>query len=239
VCNKLDLPAINYLFEFEKQPSRTVFILGGGRVGEALAVKLAGLEARVKLIEADPALCLRLAEDLEEIAVLNTDGMDVETLKHEGIADCDVYVSTTSNEETNILCGLLAKSYGAKRAIALVDRHELVTLAPSLGIDACISPRLATASAVLKYVRPSSVTSVALIERSNAEVLEVIVPAAGNLIGRALKDLDMPSGAIIGVIVRGNQVVIPGGEDRLQPDDHVIVFALPEAIARVERFFAR
>lgn len=239
VCNKQDLPAINYLFEFEKQPSGRVFILGGGRVGEALAVKFAGAGAHVKLIEADAALCERLAEELEQVAVLNTDGMDVDTLKHEGIADCDVYVATTPDEQANILCGLLAKSYGAKRAIALVDRHELVTLAPSLGIDACISPRLATAGAVLKYVRPSSVTSVAVIERSNAEVLEVVVPPGGSVTGQALKDLDMPSGAIVGVIVRDGQVIIPGGEDRLQPGDHVIVFALPEAISRVERFLAR
>ena len=37
VCNKSDLPAINYLFDFEKQPTKTVFILGGNEIGEALA----------------------------------------------------------------------------------------------------------------------------------------------------------------------------------------------------------
>jgi trk system potassium uptake protein len=238
VCNKRDLPAINYLFEFEKQPAKFVFIFGGTRVGEALARKLAGLGLRIKIIEPDAATCERLAEDLDHVVVLNADGADVDTLKHEGVADGDAYVAVTGDEQTNILCSLLAKSYGAKRAIALVDRHEFVTLAPTLGVDACISPRLATANAVLKYVRPQGVASLATIERSNSEVLEVVIPSASPLVQKPLKDLNMPEGGIIGVIVRGDEVLIPGGDDRLQPDDHVIVFTLSEAISRVERFFS-
>jgi trk system potassium uptake protein len=238
VCNKRDLPAIDYLFEFEKQPSKSVFILGGGRIGEILARKLAGLKVRVKLIEPEPELCERLADDLDEVVVLNSDGMDIDTLKHEGIADCDAYVAVTANEETNILCSLLAKSYGAKRAIAIVDRHEFVSLAPSLGVDACISPRLVTAAAVLRYVRPSGVASLATVEHSNAEVLEIAVPAGSPLTGKTLKDIHVPEGAVIGIIVRGEEVVIPGGEDHLEPRDHVIIFTLPEAISRVERFFS-
>lgn len=238
VCNKRDVPAINYLFEFEKEPSKVVFILGGEPVGEALARKLASLGLRVKLLEPDPHLCERLAEELDDVVVLNTEGTDVDTLKHEGIGNCDSYITVTGNEQTNILCSLLAKSHGAKRAIALVDRHEFVTLAPSLGVDACVSPRLAVASAILRYVRPTGVASLVTVEHSNAEVLEVVVPVESPIRRKPLKDLDIPTGSIIGVIVRGEQVVIPSGEDHLEPGDRVIVFTLPEAIARVERFFS-
>jgi trk system potassium uptake protein TrkA len=238
VCNKRDVPAINYLFEFEKEPPKSIFVLGGERVGEMLAGRFVRLGLRVKLLEPDADLCARLAEELDGVVVLNAEGTDVDTLQHEGIADCDVYVAVTDNEQSNILCSLLAKSYGAKRAIALVDRHEFVTLAPSLGVDACVSPRLATASAVVRYVRPTGVTSLATVEHSNAEVLEVVVPAASSILRRPLRELDVPTGAVFGVIVRGEQVVIPSGEDHLEPGDHVIVFALPEAIAPVERFFS-
>jgi trk system potassium uptake protein len=238
VCHKSDLPAIDYLFELEKQPSKVVFILGGGRIGAALARKLAGLGVQVKLIDPDPQVCQRLAEDLEHVAILNTEGMDIDTLKHEGIGGCDAYVAVTRDEQTNILCALLAKSYGAKRAISLVDRHQFVVLAPSLGVDACISPRLVTANAVLKYARPSGVASVATIEHSNAEVIEIALTGRSPLVGKALKDINAPGGCVIGVIVRGEEVVIPTGDDVLQGGDHVIVFTLPESITRVERFFS-
>jgi trk system potassium uptake protein TrkA len=238
VCNKRDLPAINYLFGFEKQVARSIFILGGGRIGSLLARMLAKLKFRVKLIESDRELCDDLAEELNNVAVLNTEGMDVETLKHEGIGECDVYVAVTDNEQHNILCSLLAKSYGAKRVIALVDRHEFVTLAPSLGVDACVSPRLATASAVLKYVRPTGVASLAVVEHSNAEVFEIVMSAESSILMQPLKGLDVPRGAVVAVVVRGEEVIIPGGDDHLENNDHVIVFALPEAISQVEQFFA-
>jgi trk system potassium uptake protein TrkA len=119
-----------------------------------------------------------------------------------------------------------------------VNRHEFVTLAPSLGVDACVSPRLVMANSILKYVRPAGVASLATIEHSNAEVLEVTLSAESDIVGRPIKDIGVPSGALIGIIVRGEEVVIPGGEDRLEAGDHVIVFTLPEAISRVERFFA-
>jgi trk system potassium uptake protein TrkA len=238
VCNKPDVPAIDYLFEFEKHPSKIVFILGGGGVGAALARKLAGLGIRVKLIEHDDRRCERLAEELDNVVVLHSEGMDIDTLKHEGIEGCDAYVAATQDEQTNILCSLLAKSYGAKRAIALVDRHEFVTLAPSLGVDACVSPRLVTASAILKYVRPPGVASLATVEHSNAEVLEIVMPAESAVLGQPLKDIYVPEGAVIGIIVRGPEVVIPSGEDHLECGDHVVVFALPEAIPRIERFLS-
>lgn len=238
VCNKLDVPAINYLFEFEREPARTVFILGGLSVGRALARRLVAAGLRVKVIEPDAAACQAFAEEFDKVMVLNTVGQDVETLRHEGVSDCDVYVAVTPNEQTNILCSLLAKSYGAKRAIALVDGHEFAVLAPSLGVDACISPRQATASAVVKFVRPSGVASLVTIEHSNAEVLDMVMPARSAILGRPLKELDLPGGSIIGVIVRGDEVVIPSGDDHLEAGDHVIVFALPEAVARAGRYFS-
>jgi trk system potassium uptake protein TrkA len=237
-CNRSDLPAINYLFEFEGQPTKTIFILGGNRIGAALAHRLAAMHYQVKIIEDDPERCEKLAEELENVIVLNTEGTDIATLKEEGIEQCDVFLAVTDNEQTNILCALLGKSYGAKRAIALVDRHEFVTLAPSLGVDACVSPRLATANAILKYVRPATVATLATVEQNNAEVLEIALSANRSILGKPLREINVPPGAIIATVVRGDQVIIPVGEDHLQVGDHVVVFVLPEAVARVERFFS-
>ena len=237
VCKKQDVPSINYLFGLEKEPSRRIFVLGGGRIGEALARKLKGFGLAVTLVEPDPALCQRLAEDLEDVKVVNAEGTDLQTLKHEGIADCDVFVAATADEQANILCALLAKSHGAKRAIATVDRHAFVALAPSLGVDACVSPRLSTASAILRHVRPTGIASLATIEQTNADVLELVLPAESRILGKPLKALDVPAGSIVGIIVRGEAVVIPGGEDHFEANDHVVVFALPHAVARVEEFF--
>jgi trk/ktr system potassium uptake protein len=238
VCNKLDLPAINYLFGFEKQQAKSIFILGGGRVGYAVARRLARLKYQVKVIDHNREHCEQVARDLEDVLVLNTEGTDLDTLLDEGLEDADVFIAVTQDEKTNILCSLLAKKNRAKRVIALVNQPAFVSLAPSLGVDVCVSPRLSSASAILKYVRRKEVLSLAVVEQCDAEVLEMILPATSRVAGKALRELTMPPGAIVGAITRGDEVIIPGGEDRLLAEDHVVVFALPKAVVEVEEYFS-
>lgn len=238
VCNKRELPAINYLFGFEKRKAKTVFILGGGRVGYSVARRLSRLKYRVKVIDHNRDHCEQLAQDFDDVLVLNAEGTDIDTLRNEGIEEADVFIAVTQDEKTNILCSLLAKKNGAKRVIALVNQPTFVSLAPSLGVDVCVSPRLASASAILKHVRRGEILSLAVLEQCDAEVLEMSMPATAGILGKPLHAIQVPRGAIVGAITRGEEVIIPGGEDMLLADDHVIVFALPKAVSEVEEFFS-
>jgi len=238
VCNKRDLPAITDLFGFEERETKNVFVLGGGRVGSEVAARLAALKYRVKIIERDPEDCEELSARLEGVHVLNTTGTDVETLVNEGLEKVDVFIAVTPEDESNILCSLLAKRHGAKRAISLVNQPKYVSLAPTLGVDVCISPRLATASAIIKYVRQAEVVSVAVIEQSDSEVTEFSMRAESRILHRPLRELAMPAGSIVGAIVRGNETIVPDGDDHFEAGDHVIVFSLPESAVDVARFFS-
>jgi trk system potassium uptake protein TrkA len=150
LCRKEDLPAINYLFGFGERRTKNIMILGGGWVGEGVARELARQKFRVKILDRNRDRCRHLAQSLDGVAVIHAEGTDVATLHDEGIEDTDVFVAVTQKDEGNILCSLLAKRRGAKRAIALVSQPQYVSLAPSIGVDACISPRLSTASAIRK-----------------------------------------------------------------------------------------
>jgi trk system potassium uptake protein TrkA len=213
-------------------------ILGGGWVGEGVARKLARQKFRVKILDRNLDRCEWLAQRLGDVTVIHAEGTDVDTLYEEGIQDTDVFVAVTQEDEGNILCSLLAKSHGAKRAIALVNRPQYVSLAPSIGVDACISPRLSTAGAILKYVRRGQVLSMAMVEECEAEVMELIIPSGSRFLGKPLMEIQVPRGAIIGALVRADEVIIPRGEDRLAAGDRAVIFALPEAVPRVEEFFS-
>lgn len=240
VSHKRDLAGISDLFGFQEatDASHLAFVYGGGDVGTEVARRLAERHYRVKIIDGNPQHCETIAAKMTNVRVLNTSGTDVETLKNEGIEKADVYIAVTQDDQANILCSLLARRHGAKRAIALVGDREYLSLALALGVDTCISPRLATASAILKHVRRGGVLGVTVVEQSDAEVLELLMPDASPLLGKPLKALHVPEGAIVGAIVRGDKAIIPDGEDAFQAKDHVIVFALPEATVAVERFFA-
>lgn len=239
-AHQKDLPTIQYMMQLKEEKTRRnrrIFILGGGRIGLHIAEELERLRFEVRLVERDEARCEKLSAKLKRTMVIHAEGTEIDTLIEEGVERADVFIAVTGNDESNILCSLLARQHGARRVMALVNKPELLTLAGSLGIDACVSPRLAAAGAILKYVRRGEVISLATIEGSNAEVLEIEVKAGRQVIGKELKTLHFPQGAIIGAIVRGQNYEIPTGDSTLAAGDRVVIFAMPGALAKVERFF--
>ena len=148
------------------------------------------------------------------------------------------YGGSITIKATNILAALLAKEQGAKKVIALIKRPHLMHLLPRLGIDAAISPRIATANVILKYVRKGRVLSIFELPESDAETLELVVTPESHVVGKKLRDAGLPSGAIVGAIVHKDEIVIPGGDTIFHSEDRVVVFATPAAIPDVERLFA-
>lgn len=240
VAHRKDLPAIQYLLQQQqgkKRGAARAFILGGGNIGLHVALELETMGFAVRLIDQDEKRCERLSAKLKRTLVINTDGTDIRTLLDEGVDGADIFIAVTDNDESNILCSLLAKQHGARRSLALVNKPELLNLAPSLGIDACVSPRQAAAGAILKYVRRGGVISLAAIEGSNAEVMEILIKPDSEKIGIPLRKLHFPAGAIIGAVMHGETYTIPTGDCHLQAGDRVVVFALPAALGKIERFF--
>jgi trk system potassium uptake protein TrkA len=238
VTRKESVPEILRLLGHEESETRSAFLIGGGRIGLAVAQILEAEGVAVKVLEQDPARCQFLADKLQRSLVLQGDGTDIRILQEEGIAQMDAVVTVSNDEATNILAALLGKRYGAAKAIALVQRPDFIPLAASLGIDAALSPRLVTAGVILKYVRRGKVVSLVELSDWEAESMELIIPAGAPVVGRRLRDANLPADALVGAICRGEEVLIPKGDTVLAAGDRVILFTLPGSIAKVERLFA-
>ena len=239
-AHKEELPAIQYLLQIKEETQRgtqRAFILGGGRIGRRVARNLEQRHFDVRLVERDLQRCEELSGEMKKTMIIHAEGTDIHTLLDEGVENADVFIAATENDETNILCSLLCKHHGTTRTLCLVNRPQFLELAASLGIDACVSPRLSAAGAILKFARRGNVISLAAVEGSNSEVLEIQVKEDSSIVNLPLKDLNFPRGAIIGAIVHQNSYEIPDGTSVIQNGDRVVVFALPEALAKVERFF--
>lgn len=190
-------------------------------------------------MDRDPIRCELLANKLQENAlILCSDSTDADTLKSEGVERTDVFISVTEDDQTNILGSLLAKRCGVKRTVVVVNRPDLTGLATSLGITACVSPRIATASAILKYIRGKMVFSVARIDHYRAEVIEFELPEDSSIVNKPIRDINIPEGIKIGAIFRKNNIIIPSGSVELHQHDHVIVLCLINSIAKAEKFFS-
>ena len=69
-------------------------------------------------------------------------------------------------------------------------------------------------------------------------MIELVAQAHSKIVGKQLKDIKFPAGALVGTIIKGKTPVIPRGDTIIKPNEKVILFALPEAIKKIEKLFA-
>ena len=216
----------------------SLMILGGSPIGEMVAKQMAKELDSVKLIELNKEKCLDLSEKLPgNVIVVNGDGRNSDMLIEESIKDFDAFVAVTNSSETNILACVAAKSLGVARTIAEVENIEYIRLAESMGVDAVINKKLITAGRIFKFTLSNKVRFIKYMSGTNAEILEFIVAPDTKITKVPLKDMGFPRNAIIGGIIRGNESFIAVGDTQIQAYDRVAVFALPEAVKEVDKFF--
>jgi trk system potassium uptake protein TrkA len=215
---------------------RNVMLVGGGRVGRTVARQLEH-QLNLKIIEYNKDKALQLANQLDTALVIQGDARDIQLLEEEDIRGMDAFVALTDNSETNILSCLNAKRFGVKRTIALVENIDYIDISQNIGIDTIVCKKLSTASYIIKYTMNAEVTSIKCLSGINAEVLELVAKPHSLVTRKPIRDLKFPRGAIIGGIVRDEESYIAVGDLLIQEGDKVVVFALPEAIHKVDEFF--
>ncbi|MEC4676880.1 MAG: Trk system potassium transporter TrkA [Nitrospirota bacterium] len=222
------------LLGISAKPPKRIMLLGGGRIGYYIASAME-LKTDVKIIERDPERCKFLSRKLKKSLVLHGDGADQQLLVEEYISDMDIFVAVSNNEELNIMASLLAKKLGVQKTIAIVNRMDYIPLAHSLGLQAVLSPRLITASSILRYVRRGDILALTTIAKGNVEVIEARVGKTSQLAGKSLKNANLPKASLIGTIIRDDKIIIPSGDDTIKVDDKLIIFTLRESIKKIEK----
>ncbi len=221
-------------------PFKNIMIIGAGKVGRHLARMLGKyrrLGVEVKLVDHKLSRCQEVAEEFPEVLVLHGSGTDLDFLRQEDIESTDVFIAVSGSDETNILSALLAKKMGAKKTVVEINRPDYAMLVETLDIDTAVRPRLLTAGRILQLVRKGSIISVTILGEDQAEVIELNVRDNAAVCGVKLKDLKLPESMLVGAIVRDDQVIIPGGEDYIQPRDRVVLFVLSGLTQQAVKLF--
>jgi trk system potassium uptake protein TrkA len=235
VCEDKDIDACMHYFGTHTQPVKNLLIIGGGNIGMRLADALDVKDYHVKLIEPDRERSQELSAQLDRIIVLHGDGTDRELLEEENVSSMDVVIALTGDDETNILSCLLAKSLGAKRTIARINKFAYLPLMQTIGVDHFVSSRLSAIHSILHNIRRGKVISTISIKGEEAEAMEAIALEHSEIANKAVKDLEFPHGAIILSVLRGDEVILPYGDLVIRPQDRLIILAMRDVIPQVER----
>ena len=155
----------------------------------------------------------------------------------QGIDETEAFIALTNNDKVNILSSLMAKQEGAGRALSLVSNSDYTPMLKSLGIDAYISPRATTISAILQHVRRGRIRGVHSIQNGRAEVLEAEALRRQPWSASRLREASCRTACASVPSCVARTVIIPDGDTEVRPHDRIVIFALADQVREVEHMF--
>ncbi|MBO5712405.1 MAG: Trk system potassium transporter TrkA [Acholeplasmatales bacterium] len=208
---------------------KNVMIIGGGKISAFLAAELTKSKINVKIIENSYDRCVELSTLIPNASVIHGDGSNQELLFDEGLDTMDAIACLTGNDEENIIISMFANKENIKKIITKVNKASLTSLVKSISNISVVSPKDLTASKIISYIRGidntrgSNVVTLHKLVNNKVEAVEFIAKENKRLLNIPLKDLKMKKNFLIAAIIRGNEVIIPSGNDYIDLNDRVII----------------
>jgi len=210
-----------------------VAIAGAGNVGQYIAYDLREGGHDVLLIEQDPDLVAILRPKVD-VRWFIGDACEPDILRDAGVADVDVMVAATGDDEDNLVVSLLAKQeFAVPRVVARVNHPDNQWLfTEAWGVDVSVStPHLLTAL-VEEAVEVG--TLVRLLQFQDANLVEITLAEDSPAVGVCIADLGVPRDATVVAVIRERHVIVPRGETTMQARDEVLLLVSPDSVEDVK-----
>ena len=208
---------------------KSVIIIGGSRIAYHLANTLVEEGIKVKIIEKRTERCQQLLASLDKVEIVYADGSQKQILDEEGMADFDALVTLTDIDEQNIIISLYAKSKNVETVVSKVNNDTFYNLLEDINLEACVSPKDVIANQIIYFTRSlkckedGKLESLRKMFDSKLELIEMDVADDSEIVGKAIKDIELKKDVIIAAIVRKRNIVLPEGDVVFESDDKIIL----------------
>ena len=227
VVNSNHIRRVMAAFGHMEKEAHKIIISGGGNIGTSLIHKLQkdfrGLQ--IKVIEHNDARAQYLSEQMSDIIILHGDTLERSIMEEASVSTAETYIALMDDDENNILGSLLAKQYGCKRVVTLVNNNAYFPLIGPLGIDMMISPKSIIVSSIMQHVRRGRIISIHSIHGGETEVTEIEISESSGVANKVIGDVELPTNVVIGALIRENEIIIPKKNDKILPHDHLIIIS--------------
>lgn len=207
-----------------------VAIAGAGNVGMHVANALRRSGHDVLLIEQRQAVVDR--SDVEAgIEWYVGDSCEVSSLREAKLEECEVLVAATGDDEDNLVTSLLAKQeFGIPRVIARVNHPKNEWMfTENWGVDQFVStPQLIT-SLVEEAVNIGKLVEILRFEGGLARLVEVTLAGNSPVVGKAIRDIEIPRDATIVALLREDHLIVPRGDTVFETGDEVLALVTPDS----------
>lgn len=221
-----------------------ILIAGGGQVASLVAARLIRERNEVVIVEEDPERCAHLEENLDA-KVIRGSAASIRTLHRAGIRETEMLIAATSIDQINVLACMIAEAdSNVKVKVARVRTHEVddwqrVCRAAGLNIDLIIHPETEISERILRVMRVPGVSEILDFAEGRIKLFGMNINGSNNVTGKTLMNLDrsgLPRHTRFVMIFRGQQVIIPGGNEALQPGDHVYLVTTVDNLEAAYQF---
>jgi trk system potassium uptake protein TrkA len=244
-----NLPKLLELTGEKQQTRQRVMIHGGGLVGSRVA-ELLGKSVKVKLIEKNKNRAAELSSQLAHTEILLGDGSNKDVLEEAGLQNMDTFISTTGENETNIMSCMLAKEImisncegdmcSMRKTISLVNKEEYEQLASKSGSDIVLNKKTLASNEILTFIRQSEVLSVMHMHGFDAEVIDLLASKGSPITKKPLAKLDtaLKGHIIIGSVFRDGVWSTAVGNTHINAGERAVVICNTDYLKEVRKLFS-
>ena len=205
-----------------------IIVIGGGKVGYYLSKALLAEGHEVLIIEKDATRVERIEEELGSIC-MQGDGCEAATLEEAGTERANLFVAVTDEDEDNLVACQVAKhKFNVPRIIARIGNPKNEALFKKLGIDVTVS----STNLILEYIEQEvpthPLTHLLQLRRGELEIVEVKIPPTSTAVGKQVRELPLPPGSVLSLIIKEEGVQVPTPYTTLESEDRVIAVTKPE-----------
>jgi trk system potassium uptake protein TrkA len=204
-----------------------IIIIGAGKVGYTLAENLVEENNDVTIIDKSIFAIEKVEDNLEVMCVIGS-GVSTSVLLEAGIENADLLIAVTGSDVINMVCCLTSKKLGVRQTVARVRdpeyADELSLIKDQLGVDFVINPEFTAAEEIARTLGFSSAINVERFASGRVRMVELKITSEVKFIGKKVRDIvKHPSSIILGVIIRGDEIIVPKGDEIIKENDLIYV----------------
>ena len=206
-----------------------IIVVGGGRVGYYLTKALLSEGYEVVIIEKDANVCKIINDELGGVCIRG-DGCEAATLAEQGTGRADMLIAVTGDDEDNLVACQVAKyRFNVARTIARIRNPQNEIVFRKLGVDITV----VSTNVILEHIKGElpthPLTHLKALRETGLEIVEIRIPPGSKAVGKKIKELSLPEGSKLSLIIHQSQKPhLPSADTTIRDGDRIIAVTAPE-----------